>query len=276
MSVFKPELIAVDMDGTLLNGSGAITERTISALKDAMSEGIKVVIATGRMYPSALPFILDIGTETPCIFYNGAIIRNPVTGVLVYDKPIGIELTSEVMDFYHKNGWYIQIYSNDKLYVFDNNDQRCRMYESIARIRAVPLGEKFWDFHVESTKLLGIAESRENFEKMELMTRAEFGSKLYTATSWGAFVEMAHPDVNKANGVSFVADKIGVNRENILAIGDSGNDREMIAWAGLGVAMGNAPDFVKAAADEIAPDNEHDGVAVIVEKYLRRKKVNKT
>ncbi len=268
MRVFNPKLIALDMDGTILNSMGELTERTKSALQRAMSLGIRVVIATGRMYPSALPVILEIGTTEPCVFYNGAVVRNPVTGEILYEKAIGVDLTSEVVNYYHEHKWYIQIYLNDNLYVVDNNDLRCKLYESISGIRAVPLGEKLWDFRVASTKLLGIADNTKSFREMEELTRARFGERLYTATSWGAFVEMAHPDVNKARGVAAVAQNIGISREDVLSIGDSGNDKEMIAWAGFGVAMGNAPDFVKAAADEVAPDNDHDGVAVTIERFL--------
>jgi Cof subfamily protein (haloacid dehalogenase superfamily) len=273
MKGFSPKLIAVDMDGTLLNSAGELTDRTKAALQQAMSDGIRVVIATGRMYPSALPIILDIGTDSPCIFYNGAVVRNPATGATIYEKPVGVELTSEVVDYYHKHNWYIQLYLDDNLYVVDNNDLRCKLYESIARIRAVPMGERFWNFRVASTKLLGIAQDPEDFKKMEQMTRAQFGNRLYTATSWGAFVEMAHPEVNKANGVAAAAKYIGIKREDVLSIGDSGNDIEMIQWAGWGVAMGNSNEFVKNTADEIAPDNDHDGVAVIVERFLKQKKV---
>ncbi len=103
-------------------------------------------------------------------------------------------------------------------------------------------------------------------------TKAFFKGRVYTATSWGAFVvEITHPDVNKAKGLAIVAEKLGVDPKDVLAIGDGVNDTEMIRWAGQGVAMGNAPDQVKAAADETAPDNDSDGAAIIIERYLCRR-----
>lgn len=268
MSSFKPKLIALDMDGTILNSKSELTIRTNDALRRAMSLGIKVVIATGRMYPSALPVIQKIGTETPCVFYNGAIVRNPITGATLYEKAIDKGLTWEVLNFYREQDWYLQIYYEDNLYVLDSNDSRCKFYESIAKIKAVSLGEQFWDFGSESTKLLGVASDEILFRDMAERTRAKFSGRLYTATSWGVFVEMVHPDVNKARGVETVANSLGIGFNDVLAIGDAGNDKEMILWAGLGVAMGNAPDAVKASADEVAPDNDHDGVAEILERYL--------
>ncbi len=268
MRNFRPKLIALDLDGTILNSESRLTERTKSALQRAMGQGLHVLIATGRMYSSALAVIREIGTSSPCVFYNGAVIIDPVTDEVFYEKGLGRDLTAEVVDFYRRQGWYIQIYSDDMLYVLDNEDPRCKFYESIAKIDAVPLGEGFWNFRVNAIKLLGIAHEEEIFKKMLGDTKNHFGKRLYTTTSWGSFVEMVHPDVNKALGLEMAAKRLGITRKEILAIGDASNDKEMISWAGLGVAMGNAPDEVKAEADEIAPDNDHDGAAVTVERFL--------
>ncbi|MDY9920281.1 MAG: Cof-type HAD-IIB family hydrolase [Synergistota bacterium] len=270
MSIFYPKLIAVDMDGTILNSSSELSIRTRNALRSAISCGVPVVVATGRMYPSALPVIKEIGISTPCIFYNGAIVRDPVSGETLLEKGLGKDLTAEVVSFYRKEGWYIQIYCDDRLYVKDSSDPRSRFYETISKISPVSLGEGFWDFKVDSTKLLGIALDERNFALMAEKTKSSFEGRAYTATSWGAFVEITHPDVNKAKGLAIVAERLGVDPKDVLAIGDGVNDTEMIMWAGHGVAMGNAPDQVKAAAEETAPDNDSDGAAIIVEKYLCR------
>ena len=215
--------------------------------------------------------IKEIGINSPCIFYNGAVVREPVSGEILLEKGLGKELTAEVVSFYRKEGWYIQIYSDDRLYVKDRNDPRSRFYETISKILPVSLGEDFWDFKADSTKLLGIALDESNFALMAEKTKAFFKGRVYTATSWGAFVEITHPDVNKAKGLAIVAEKLGVDPKDVLAIGDGVNDTEMIRWAGQGVAMGNAPDQVKAAADETAPDNDSDGAAIIIERYLCRR-----
>lgn len=268
MSLFRPRLIAVDMDGTILNDASEISVRTKNAIRSAISSGIAVSVATGRMYPSALPVIREIGIRSPSVFYNGALVRDPVSGDTICERGLGKELTAEILSFFREQGWYLQIYSDDRLYVTDSSDPRSKFYENISKIAPVSLGEKFWNLDVDSTKLLGISLDEGDFRRMAEMTESRFGSRIYTATSWGAFVEIAHPEVNKANGMAVVAEKLGVRREDVLAIGDAGNDREMLKWAGHGVAMGNAPDRVKEVADEIAPDNENDGAAVVIERYL--------
>ena len=264
----KPKLIALDLDGTLIDSRGSVSLRTKTALQKAMAEGIKVIIATGRMYPSALPIIKEIGIKNPCVFYNGAVVRNPLDNEIIYERGLGEDLTAEVLAFYHSMGWYIQVYSDDRLYVQDSGDPKAKFYENIAKIEALPLGERFWQYRTDATKLLGISQDKETFFEMARRTKEHFAERLYCATSWGAFVEMVHPQVNKARGLEIAARHAGAKQCDVLAIGDSANDKEMLEWAGWGVAMGNASYEVQTAADEIAPTNDEEGVAFIVERYL--------
>ena len=257
---YRPKLIALDMDGTLLNGSGVLTNRTKAAIKAAREQGIHVTIATGRMYPSALPIILELGIDVPCVFYNGAVIKNPVTHEILYEKPIDEELTHEILDFYREHGWYLQIYHEDKLLVVDSSDPRCKYYESIAKIDAVALGDDFWDFCGTPEKLLGISMHREVFENMKSLTEEYFGDRLYVAASWRAFVEMVNRDVNKALAVKIVAESLGIEREDVMAFGDGGNDISMLRHAGIGIAMGNANDTVKASANYVTDSVDEDGI----------------
>ena len=265
---FRPKLIALDVDGTLLDGESRLTARTKKALREALRQGIHVSLATGRMYPSALPLIQEIGSESPCVFYNGAVVRRPGAAKAIYRREIGAELTSEIVNFYREHGWYIQMYENDRLVVEDRFSEECRFYENIAKIEAVSKGACFWNQNCASTKLLGISLDGAYFKEMYRLTKERFDGRLYIATSWHAFVEMVHPIVNKAHGLAIAAEAANVAREDVLAFGDGSNDKEMLAWAGLGVAMSNGADATKAAADEIAPSNDEDGAAQVIERYL--------
>lgn len=269
---FYPKMIALDLDGTLLNSSSQLTPRCRDTLRRAMSRGIKVIVATGRMCSSALPIINDIGTDSPCVFYNGGVIKYPVSGKTAFKKELRPDITGDIINFFHDKGWYLQRYSDDVLYVVDDTDKRCLLYEGIAKVKAVPLGEKFWDFRGVATKLLGISSDPENYKMMYDEVCKNFSERLYIATSWNSFVEMVDPGVNKARAVAAVAGLMGINRSDVLVMGDASNDKEMIAWAGHGVAMANGSESARLAADEIAPDNDHDGVAVIAERYLREEK----
>lgn len=264
----RPKLIALDMDGTMLNERSELSPRTREALRAAQRAGIRVTAATGRMYPSAMQHIRDIGIESACIFYNGALIRDPLTDETIYQRTLGRELTAEILDFFHKTGRYVQIYSNDRLVVRSRDDDRCRFYEKMCGVDATELGDGFWDCGLDSAKLLGISFDKPDFERMCAEVHEAFGGRIYQATSWGAFVEIVHPSVNKAQALCRLAEFYGISREDVMAFGDGSNDREMIEWAGVGVAMGNAKEGLRDAADVVAPPNTEDGAAAVIEELL--------
>lgn len=270
LDYFKPKMIAFDIDGTILNDKGELTPRTLSALRRAMASGVKLVCATGRMYPSALPILRRIGITSPSVILNGAQIRNPVTHEVVYERTLGRELTRAMLDFYRGNGWYIQIYHDDRLLVPDDGDERCKYYESISKVKAVPLGGDFWNFDGASAKMLGISFDPDTYKIMFNKTNEVFAGKIYSAASQGRFIEFVHPEVNKARSLALAAELSGVDRRDVLAFGDGDNDREMLAWAGVGAAMGNARDGVRELADIVVPDNNNDGVAAAIENFLDR------
>lgn len=268
LDYFKPKLIAFDIDGTILNDRGELTPRTVAALRQAMASGVKVICATGRMYPSALPVMRQIGITDPSVILNGAQIRNPVTHEVLYELAIGAETTQNILDFYHERNWYIQAYYDDKLLVADDSDARCKFYEGISGVKAVPLGGDFWKFGCATAKLLGMSFDPDTFKTMFDETNASFAGKIHSASSQAHFIEFVHPEVNKARSLERAARMFGIERGDVLAFGDGDNDREMLAWAGVGAAMGNASDGAKKSADVVVPDNNSDGVAVTIEKFL--------
>ena len=264
----RPKLIALDMDGTMLDGEGRLTPRLKAAFAAAQSMGVRIVAATGRMYPSAMTHLSEAGIKSASIFYNGALIRDTEDGRTIYERRVGKELTAEILNFFRERGWYIQAYSDDRLIVVDDRDERCRYYEKLSEQKAVAYGEKFWECGLDSSKLLGISFDGEEFTRMGREVREAFGERIYQATTWGTFLEIAHPSVNKASALARVCGYYGVPREEAAAIGDGVNDIEMIKWAGTGIAMENSKEIVKAAADIIAPPNTEDGAARIIERLI--------
>lgn len=264
----RPRLIALDMDGTMLDGEGRLTPRLKAAFAAAQDLGVRIVAATGRMYPSAMMHLGEAGIKSASIFYNGALIRDTEDGRTIYERRVGKDLTAGILSFFRERGWYIHAYSDDKLIVVDDSDERCRYYEKLSGQKAVAYGEKFWDSGLDSSKLLGISFDGDEFMRMGREVREAFGGSIYQATTWGAFLEMVHPSVNKANALERVCRYYGVPREEAAAIGDGINDIEMIKWAGTGIAMGNSKEAVKAAADIIAPPNTEEGAARIIERLI--------
>ena len=260
------KLIAMDMDDTLLDAQQQVGARTREAIRRAMDAGVAVTIATGRMFQSALPFAQELGIHLPLITYNGALIRRGVSGETLFHRPIATDLAQGLADLFQERGWYLQKYVDDRLYVAEL-DENAKFYADYARVEAIPLGAEFFQMTEAPTKMLSMG----NLDELNAI-RAEvselYGDRLYLASSKKRYLEMVDVRVNKGESLAFLAEMLGIAQEEVMAIGDSMNDVDMIEYAGCGVAMGNANATVRAAADFITATNSEDGVAVAIEKFV--------
>jgi hypothetical protein len=260
------KLIAIDLDDTLLNERQQISEPTRLALGRAMEAGVAVTIATGRMFQSAVPFAQQLGIKLPLIAYNGALIRERISGETIFHQPIAPDLAQELADLFRQRGWYLQKYVDDRLYVSELDDN-ARYYADYAKVEAIPQGADFFRMVEAPTKMLSMGDAGELAEiTAELTTK--YGGRLYLASSRKRYLEMVDVRVNKGRALGYLAGSLGISANEVLAIGDSMNDVDMLEYAGIGVAMGNANDKVKAVADFITLRNTEDGVASAVEKFV--------
>ena len=260
------KLIAMDMDDTLLDAQQQVGARTREAIRRAMDAGVAVTIATGRMFQSALPFAQELGIHLPLITYNGALIRRGVSGETLFHRPIATDLAQGLADLFQERGWYLQKYVDDRLYVAEL-DENAKFYADYARVEAIPLGAEFFQMREAPTKMLSMGDLDElNAIRAEVSER--YGDRLYLASSKKRYLEMVDVRVNKGESLAFLAEMLGIAQEEVMAIGDSMNDVDMIEYAGCGVAMGNANATVRAAADFITATNSEDGVAVAIEKFV--------
>lgn len=259
-------LVAIDLDDTLLTDDLEIAPATRKAIARAMEEGVAVVLATGRMFPATLPIARELNITGPLVTYNGALIRT-AGGETWWHRPVPRELALEVLDYAEADGWAVQGYYEDQLYV-PRIDYGVREYTGIANV--VPqVCEDMRAFFSEreSTKLLGIGEPDDIARRAKELAE-KFAGRLTITISKPQYVEMLHAGVSKATALAEVARRLGVAREQVLAIGDSFNDLDMIRWAGIGVAMGNAAPEVQAQADHVVGTNEEDGVAEAFERFV--------
>ena len=259
-------LIAMDMDDTLLDETQQVTERTRDAVRRAMEAGVAVTIATGRMFRSALPFARDLGIRLPLIIYNGAMIRETATGETLFHRPIGTGLAQGLADLFRERGWYLQKYVDDLLYV-PELDENARFYAEYARVDAIPLGSAFYEMTEAPTKMLSMGDP-EQLADIRSTVQALYGDRIYLASSKKRYLEMVDARFNKGEALAFLAERLGVDRSEVMAIGDSMNDVDMLEYAGTGVAMGNANATVRAAADFVTAANSEDGVAAAIEKFI--------
>jgi len=260
------KLIAVDLDDTLLDKSGAVSPRTRAAIAAALANGVTVTIATGRMYRSAAPFARQLGLDVPLITYNGALIKSSLSGEVLYHRPLAERLAHQVLELFRRNSWYIQSYLDDVLYVREL-DAKAQWYAAFAKVEAVPAGESFYTMPGAPTKLLSLGDP-ETIREICREVRKEFGAALSAVISKPQFLEMIDPGVGKGRALDFLAARLGISRAEVMAVGDSENDLDLLEHAGLAVAMGNASAELKARADAVTAANDADGVAEAIERYV--------
>lgn len=262
------KLVAIDLDDTLLADDLQISERTVEAIKEAQDGGVRVVIATGRMHSSALPYAKLLGLKHELITYNGALVKRVGDNQTLYHQPISVELAREVTEVAQEYDLHINFYLDDLLYV-NKAGAEADYYEEVAGIKPILITEGAADFlDRPSTKLLIIEDDRAKLEEVLAELTAKFGDLLTITTSKVNFIEIMGQQVCKGTTLANRSTELGIKAEEVIAIGDSYNDLEMIEYAGLGVAVGNAKDEIKEEANYITGSNNEEGVAQVIEKFI--------
>jgi Cof subfamily protein (haloacid dehalogenase superfamily) len=267
------KLLIVDIDGTIAGASNQVTPRVKQAIQSAQSLGVRVGIATGRMYKSALRFHHEIGADMPILAYQGAWIQDPTTGITHQHRPVPVEIARELIDYFEQPHLFdrvsLHVYRDDCLYVRKVNSDT-ELYIGRSGIGVTPIADLRTALISCPTKILAMSEDIDLIQSLLTDLREQYSpAELHVTTSVPIFLETTQAGVNKGTAIDYVAKELmGITAENVLAIGDNYNDVEMLAYAGIGIAMGNAPADVRSLADWVAPDIEADGVAVAIEKFI--------
>lgn len=267
------KLLVVDIDGTIAGKSNNIRETVKQAIFAAQSRGVQVAVATGRMYRSALRFHRDIGSTLPLISYQGAWIQDPASQKMLRHQPLSKQTALELLEHFQephlRSLLSVNFYINDQLYVPEIT-AATRLYAQRSGIQPIAITDLRRDIPGEPTKVLALCENPGVLDGLLSSMRERYTpAELYLTRSVATFFEATHPLVNKGAAVQYIAeDLLGLQPENVMAIGDNFNDVEMISYAGVGVAMGNAPSEVKAGANWVAPDVEEDGVAAAIAQFI--------
>ncbi|MFZ4676021.1 MAG: Cof-type HAD-IIB family hydrolase [Nodosilinea sp.] len=270
-------LLVLDIDGTLAGESNQINAPVLEAIGQVQQRGVAVAIATGRMYQSALRFHQAVGSTLPLMAYQGAFIKDPHTDTLHRHTPLPRRLALEILAYLApmeaRNDLSIHLYIDDQLHVRAVIDDT-KAYAERSGIEPIAAGDLATllvdDPTLETTKLLTLSDQTDLLSDILSHLGQRYPlDDLYLTRSVEYFVEATHPQANKGEAVRFVAeDLLGLKPDQVMTIGDNYNDLEMLRYAGLGVAMGDAPDPVKRGADWVAPGVEADGVAVALREFL--------
>lgn len=252
-------LLAMDLDGTVIGNDLVISQRVKDAVGRAIEAGLIVTLATGRMFQGTRKFAQQLGIAQPVICYQGAMIRHTVTGELWYHEPVPLEQAKEVIALAEGQGKTVIGFVDDQCYVSRETDES-RFYHHHAGVRPEPVGDlKAW-LPEAPTKVL-IITPKEQTDETVAFFKERFQDTLFVTRSYPLFTELTRLGVSKGKAMTQLCGRLGVPREDVIAIGDNLNDLDMIQFAGFGIAMGNGAPPVQAAAAYVAPTQADDGVA---------------
>lgn len=264
------KLVALDMDGTLLNENKQVTERTKKAIKAARDKGVTVVLATGRPIDGVTRYLeeLEMLTESDyALTYNGGLVVKTKSRDVI--SKIGLK--GEDLHYLHKLskefGVNIHAFSETEGLITPKDSKYTRVEADINNIKF-----KINDFsNIENDhsliKVMMIDEPELLQNAVDNLPNEVF-EKYTVVRSTPYFLEFMNKKVNKGTGLELLAKHLGVKQDEIISMGDAGNDLDMIEYAGMGIAMANAFEEVKKAANYITDSNNEDGVAKAIEKFI--------
>lgn len=274
--IVEYKLLALDIDGTILNSRSKLTPRTEEAISRAVRRGIRVVLATGRRLSNTLPLLNTLDLTDLVVIHNGVVVHDPQTEQNVLQGGIDLALAQQIVDKLDSMSMNYLVYTG----------------ESAGERVLAPMGswaepEDLLSYYLgESAEFASGIKLTSPPVRISLIDRAEKVDPFYEELSQGygggqihsmlfgterniwRGIEMIPANCNKGTGLRFVAERFGLEASQVVAIGDNINDLEMVTWAGLGIAMGNGPELLKTKAKRIAPSHDQDGAAQIIEELL--------
>ena len=225
-----------------------------------------MLVVTGRMFRSVRPYLEQAGIDDPVVCYQGAVVADPATGRFLRHEPIPLELGREVVATLRDEGFHVNCYVDDELYV-DEVTPAAERYAGFQHLPVHAVGDLVGWLSEPPTKLVAIDEP-DALDGLEDRMKERFAGRLYISKSLPYFLEFASPNVTKASGLAFVAELLGFTAERTVGFGDGENDVELLEWSGFGVAVANAHERVLAVADWVCPSAAEEGVAQVIESYL--------
>ena len=288
------KLVAVDLDGTLLNSYGEVTENTKRVIKNVVRKGTQVVIASGRSIDSIKNISKEIGASKYIIAGNGAILYDICENKALYENYIPLEKAKKIINFCEQNSIFYNVYTNKRivtkslrynvLYYYKENLKKAdKKRTDIAIVDSIQ--EYVHNMHDEKIMKIFICDETasvfnsimkkfEDVPNIETLDVSHMSRKIIKKGTLEFpieyyYTEISMKNVNKWNAVEVLINKIGISKEEVIAIGDNMNDKKMIEEAGLGITMEGSTPIVTEVANYITSDNNNEGVARALEKFCK-------
>lgn len=267
----KYKLLVLDVDGTLLNEEKVISKRTLSALLKVQQTGVRIALASGRPTYGLLPIAksLELGLYGGFILsYNGSQIINAKNGEILFERRINPEMIPYIEKKAVKNNFALFTYHDDMLLTNNPDNVHVREEAALNNLKIITEEEFSTAIDFAPCKCMLVSDDEEALTGLENHWKKRLDGVLDVFRSEPYFLEVVPCSVDKANTLAVLLEYLGIQRDEVMAIGDGVCDVTMIQMAGTGVAMGNSVESVKICADYTTDTNANDGVAQAVEKLI--------
>jgi len=262
------KLLALDLDGTLLDDSQNISQQNIDAVKRAGEKGVNIVIATGRTNLGAEDIFRKLELKEFLIAYNGALIKNMKENKVIKHLPLPMHQTYEILEYVSKENLYVNLYLNNNVYA-NRAGKELDYYKKIMNIEPSVLEEDVVEFlDRATTKLLIIEKDLFKVDQILFRLQDQFAEDLNITKSIEDCIDIMNKNVSKGDSLEDLTRMLGFKAEEVAAVGDGNNDLEMIKFAGTSAAVANAEEIVKENADYITASNNENGVAQFIEEFI--------
>jgi len=264
------ELIAIDLDGTLLTSGNVISPGAMEVIRVARETAkVHVVLASARPPRSMLPYYLRLNLEAPLVSYNGALVYDPRNHRVLLHRAIPLGTAREVITRAREYmpGVVVSGEFLNRWYTDHVDTSLMAGAPTVSGSEPDGIGPIDQWLTKDVTKIL-LGCPAEQLRDLARAIGSALPHQVTILQMEACWLQIMHPTANKLAGLQAVAAEMGIARKNIMAIGDQVNDIEMLQWAGLGVAMSNAPDEVLAVADKVTDDNDADGVAKAIQSFV--------
>lgn len=268
------KMVAIDIDGTLINDQREITPRTVAVIKKASAKGVKIVLCTGRPMTGVRAYLDQLGLNNRddeyVVSFNGALAQTTSKKVMV-DDSISFNDYVDWENYCLKSGIHSQIETRDYIYTTNQNLSYYTIYESELvsmpiRYRSLDEMARIQDQYVIAKAMM--VDNKEKIDQAWANLPQELADRFSIVRSEDFYLEFMHKSVSKGNALKRLCAELDLTASEVLALGNAQNDNSMIEFAGTGVAMGNSVSKTLAIADDVTADNNHDGVAAAIEKYV--------
>jgi Cof subfamily protein (haloacid dehalogenase superfamily) len=261
------KLVALDLDGTIIPERGVISARTREVIQRVQGAGVTVVLATGRAYSSALEIAEHLGIHAPLITYGGALVKESGGGKILFEQRLPVLKAQKAFNWLKALNLHINLHLPEGVYA-ERMRPEVDLYHGITSTRLKLVGDLSPYLKQKPYKLTAISAHTGYLKAIERKLKAYMQDEVNISSSLPQFLEVLDHRTSKSKALDFLCQHLRIKPEEVMAVGDGFNDADMLHFAGLGVAMGNAPPELKALADYVTTKAEEDGVALALEQHI--------